>query len=243
MRCAESASSNHYEAMNMKKSIVLIATALTFASGAHAQEAPPECGDSQVKNLVVNTINRNIRENPLIAARAGGVRAISVDSVTDLYSDPAIRACQADLRRSDGVVENGYTVEWIDRASGEFAIQLVGVDTLRARYAAKSKAAPVQAAPAGYEACIDAAASTPDMIDCANAEAQQQDARLNTAYKAAMAAGGDKSALRTAQRQWIKDRDSKCAPDSEGGQNAMLEAADCVATLTASRAGELEAMR
>ncbi|NYT68770.1 DUF1311 domain-containing protein [Pusillimonas noertemannii] len=216
---------------------------MTFSAGALAQEAPPECGDSQVTGLVVNTINRNIRENPLIAARAGGIRAISVDAVAQVYADPAIRACLADVRRSDGVVENGYTVEWINRSSGEFAIQLVGADTLQARYGKlTAQSAPASAAANGYEACIEAAESTGEMIDCANAEAQRQDTRLNAAYKAAMAVN-DKNALRTAQRQWIKDRDSQCAPNEDGGQMAGLEAADCVATMTAARADELEAMR
>ena len=225
----------------------MAATLIVVSAGALAQEAPPECSDRQVTALVVDTINRNIRENPMIAARAGGVRAISVESVSHLYADPAIRACLADVRRSDGVVENGYTVEWINRVSGQFAIQLVGVDTIKARYAGMTggqiaRAAPEIVAINGYEACIEAAGSNAEMIDCANAEAQRQDSRLNAAYKAAMAAS-DKNALRAAQRQWIKERDSQCAPDDSGGQMAALVAADCVATMTAARAAELEAMR
>ena len=228
--------------MNTTKTI-LAAIVMTISAGALAQEAPPECGDGQVAGLVVDTINRNIRENAMIAAMAGGVRAISVDAVAQVYADPAIRACLADVRRSDGVIENGYTVEWINRSTGQFAIQLVSADTLQARYGSlAAQSSPSSAADSSYEACIDAAKSTGDMIDCANAEAQQQDARLNAAYKAAMASN-NKDALRAAQRQWIKDRDSQCAPSEGGGQMAGLEAADCVATMTAARADELEAMR
>lgn len=216
-----------------------LASLLLFAGNAYSQQLPPACDDPQASSLVVNTINRNIRENPRIAAAAGGIRAIAIETTKELYADPAIRACEADLRRSDGVVVNGYTVEWINRDTGEFAVQLVGVDTLRARYAGKS----AKSSPVGYEACIDGSASSAEMIECAITEAEQQDARLNAAYKAAMAGAGDKNTLRATQRLWIKHRDSQCAPDADAGQDAALEVADCIATLTASRAAELEDMR
>ncbi|WP_369326430.1 lysozyme inhibitor LprI family protein [Alcaligenes nematophilus] len=111
---------------------------------------------------------------------------------------------------------------------------------------AQAQAAPQQTATTAgaYEKCIDAAAGVmPDMIECSNKEAALQDARLNAAYKAAMTAIADKDGLRTKQRQWIKDRDRECALDKDGGQAAMLTSYDCVATKTAQRAAELEAIR
>ena len=104
---------------------------------------------------------------------------------------------------------------------------------------------PMAARNAGlYEKCIDEAAeSMPALIGCSNAEAARQDARLNTAYKAAMAAISDKDGLRAKQRQWIKARDQECAIDEDGGQAAVLTSSDCVATMTAQRAAELEAVR
>ncbi|WP_205185148.1 lysozyme inhibitor LprI family protein [Burkholderia sp. LMG 13014] len=108
-----------------------------------------------------------------------------------------------------------------------------------------SKRQPKAARNAGlYEKCIDEAAeSMPALIGCSNAEAARQDARLNTAYKAAMAAISDKDGLRAKQRQWIKARDQECAIDEDGGQAAVLTSSDCVATMTAQRAAELEAVR
>ncbi|THF67599.1 DUF1311 domain-containing protein [Pseudothauera nasutitermitis] len=95
-----------------------------------------------------------------------------------------------------------------------------------------------------YEKCIDdAAGAMPDMIECSNKESVRQDARLNAAYKTAMAATADKDGLRSRQRQWIKERDQECALDKDGGQAAMLTSYDCVATKTANRATELEAAR
>lgn len=95
-----------------------------------------------------------------------------------------------------------------------------------------------------YEKCIDdAAGAMPDMIECSNKESARQDARLNAAYKTAMAATADKDGLRSRQRQWIKERDQECALDKDGGQAAMLTSYDCVATKTANRAAELEAIR
>lgn len=110
----------------------------------------------------------------------------------------------------------------------------------------QAQAAPQQTSTtaSAYEKCIDAAAGAmPDMIGCSNKEATLQDARLNVAYKAAMAAIADKDGLRAKQRQWIKARDRECALDKDGGQAAALTSYDCVATKTAQRAAELEAIR
>jgi uncharacterized protein YecT (DUF1311 family) len=79
------------------------------------------------------------------------------------------------------------------------------------------------------------------MIQCSEEEAGRQDARLNAAYKAAMARVADKNALRAAQRKWIVSRDKECTDD--GGQAGALNATECVAIKSARRANELEMMR
>lgn len=98
-----------------------------------------------------------------------------------------------------------------------------------------------------YEKCMETAGFNGEILACAQEELKTQDARLNAAYKSAMTASNNKEGLRSVQRQWIKKRDEKCAPDKDdhlgGGINALIVSADCLATATAARADELEAMR
>ncbi len=79
---------------------------------------------------------------------------------------------------------------------------------------------------ADYNRCMnsgDAANGvTSAMLDCTVAEYKRQDARLNDAYRVAMArlSPARGSALRTAQRRWLAERDPGCrrkAKPSEGG--------------------------
>jgi len=84
----------------------------------------------------------------------------------------------------------------------------------------------------------------PDMIDCILAETKQQDARLNENYKRLMSKLSEerKKALLEAQRAWIRFRDANCAfwDDPAGGQSAAVTAKECILTMTADRASELE---
>lgn len=97
-----------------------------------------------------------------------------------------------------------------------------------------------------YDECIGKAGGvTPYMVDCAVFEDRKQDARLNVAYKKAIASVDDKEGLKAAQRQWIKDRDSKCTSESsevEGGTIYGYVYSNCTAKESAARAAELEAM-
>lgn len=73
-----------------------------------------------------------------------------------------------------------------------------------------------------YTQCIDASdGMTSEIQDCNGAEIDRQDARLNQAWVMVMRPLGPakKTALRTAQRTWIKQRDAKCsrAAAAEGG--------------------------
>jgi uncharacterized protein YecT (DUF1311 family) len=95
-----------------------------------------------------------------------------------------------------------------------------------------------------YAQCIgDANGVMPDMIDCSADEANRQDIRLNKAYKIAMSKTADKNKLKIRQRAWIKERDKTCKLDDEGGQAAMLDHYECIASKTADRASELEAIK
>lgn len=115
---------------------------------------------------------------------------------------------------------------------------------------AGSDPAPEQAFSAEYRQCMasgDAAIGvTAAMLDCIGAENARQDARLNAAYKRAMARldPAGKTRLRQSERAWIAQRDSRCekaAASEGGGSMAGLLYADCVLQETARRAGWLEA--
>lgn len=96
-----------------------------------------------------------------------------------------------------------------------------------------------------FTACMDKSGDTTQgMVECIVAEHQRQDVRLNKAYKALMAdlTPERKKQLQEAQRAWIKFRDANCGfyYDPDGGTMARVSGNDCVMTITANRAKELE---
>jgi len=95
-----------------------------------------------------------------------------------------------------------------------------------------------------YTACMDKASSTTSMVECIGAEHEAQDAKLNAAYKTLMGtlSADRRKQLRTAQRAWIAYRDANCEFyfDPEGGSIARLQANDCMLSMTARRAVELD---
>lgn len=99
-----------------------------------------------------------------------------------------------------------------------------------------------------YQQCLnsgDAAKGvTVAMATCINTELTRQDARLNAAYKAAMAprSAKQKASLRNVQRAWIRNRDAECAKNLTGGTIDMLERSSCHLSMTTVRAVELERM-
>lgn len=97
---------------------------------------------------------------------------------------------------------------------------------------------------ASYSKCMKTANTTADMTDCSGAELKVQDARLNKAYKAALAGleVPQQGKLRDAQRQWIAYRDANCAMyyTLSGGTIDLLNGAACELDMTNARADELE---
>ena len=96
-----------------------------------------------------------------------------------------------------------------------------------------------------FTSCIDKSNGvTQSMMECIGAETQRQDARLNNAYKVLMneLSSERKKQLQEAQRAWIKFRDSNCGFyfDPEGGTMARVSANECMMSMTANRAQELE---
>jgi uncharacterized protein YecT (DUF1311 family) len=99
-----------------------------------------------------------------------------------------------------------------------------------------------------YAACLNKASGvTSAMQDCISDELKHQDRRLNTAYQELMQSVSDqrRAQLRDAQRKWIDFRDANCRFyfDPQGGSAARLASNECVVTLTADRAHELENLK
>lgn len=80
---------------------------------------------------------------------------------------------------------------------------------------------------------------------CAKADFDAADAKLNQLYKqlAAKAEGGEKNALRDAQRAWVAYRDKECIYEtsgSEGGSIRPMEEWQCATALTDARVKDFE---
>lgn len=82
------------------------------------------------------------------------------------------------------------------------------------------------------------------MGGCFNEELGRQDARLNAAYKAAMARLGTtgKTWLQAEERKWIAERDADCQAQRTGGTIDMVEVPSCLVDETIRRRLQLEAM-
>lgn len=98
---------------------------------------------------------------------------------------------------------------------------------------------------AQFATCMDQSGDTTQgMVECISAETQRQDARLNKAYKALTANLNRKrkKQLHEAQRVWVKFREGNCNfyYDPDGGTMARVSANECMMTMTAHRAKELE---
>ena len=96
-----------------------------------------------------------------------------------------------------------------------------------------------------FDACIKKSGGvTSEMMDCVNVETKRQDEKLNQSYQKLLASlkAARKAQLVDAQRAWLKYRELNCAfyDDGSGGTAAKLAADDCIMTMTAKRAAELE---
>lgn len=98
-----------------------------------------------------------------------------------------------------------------------------------------------------YSQCMEKSDGvTAAMVECITAEYKRQDAHLNQAYKALAKdlSAARKKQLQEVQRAWLKFRDANCAfyDDPDGGTLARVLSNECMMTLTAQRAKELEAL-
>jgi uncharacterized protein YecT (DUF1311 family) len=85
---------------------------------------------------------------------------------------------------------------------------------------------------------------TSKILNCISAELDQQDSRLNEAFKKLMSKlpKDRKRSLGEAQRAWIKFRKANCSfyHDPNGGSAAHVEGNECFLNATVDRAKELE---
>jgi uncharacterized protein YecT (DUF1311 family) len=99
-----------------------------------------------------------------------------------------------------------------------------------------------------FEACIEKSGGvTSGILDCAGAETEIQDKRLNTAYQELLKSVAAKRQvqLREAQRRWLAFRKANCDfyADPDGGTSSSLATSSCFLTATANRAKELEDLK
>ncbi|CAN5249627.1 hypothetical protein BH10PSE1_BH10PSE1_24690 [soil metagenome] len=82
------------------------------------------------------------------------------------------------------------------------------------------------------------------MGGCFNRELSAQDARLNSAYRDAMARLDEtgRAKLRLEERAWIRERDNGCREAATGGTIDLVEIPGCLLEETVRRRLELEAM-
>jgi uncharacterized protein YecT (DUF1311 family) len=96
---------------------------------------------------------------------------------------------------------------------------------------------------AEYRSCSEGA--TAAIVQCLTARTHAWDIRLNAGFKAALqrADQGQREPLRQAQRLWIQYRDANCRfYGMREGSLRQVEAAECLRSMTAERAQELEGM-
>jgi uncharacterized protein YecT (DUF1311 family) len=96
--------------------------------------------------------------------------------------------------------------------------------------------------------CMEKAAATPEMQDCAAAEQKHWDDDLNAAYRRLMAdlPAARQAALRGEERAWIRRKDHVCehAGDAEqGGSLQRVEVERCYLDETIRRAVYLRSYR
>jgi uncharacterized protein YecT (DUF1311 family) len=96
--------------------------------------------------------------------------------------------------------------------------------------------------------CLDSGAAARGvsvaMGGCVNAELALQDARLDAAYRKAMAQLDDagRARLRAEELDWIRRRDSQCAEQATGGTIDMVDVPACRLDETISRRLTLDAL-
>ena len=95
-----------------------------------------------------------------------------------------------------------------------------------------------------YEACMQQAVSTLDIVTCISNEYERQDQRLNDNYQQLRGHLSDerRDQLLSVQWIWITYKEANCGfyADPEGGTMARINANSCLLSETTRRADELE---
>lgn len=260
-------------------SVLLASCGEADSSKSAGRDGPPSCGSPEVLQLATEIINGMVRastqvesasDNPyeLIAVAIQKQAAeelvrdrqvARLEGSVELYADQNTRACTAERTAVSGKVSTvGYTVQWKNKQSGEYVVELVPPATLRNRYVPEEKTEqagqpesatenrPVESAANADSAVNDEPAANAEMPESVRPDSAasnlkeeyaKQDQRLNAAYRTAMSRAIDRDALKGEQRAWIPQRDKQCAETQDD-----LEYLACLTAATSARADELERM-
>jgi len=101
---------------------------------------------------------------------------------------------------------------------------------------------------AAWANCQKHAATTSENAACFEAEFRRQDTKLNQTWRETLnrLPLTEHNSLRTAQRQWVTDRDPFCRKDADGFAGGTIEPViyvDCLVELTIRRTIWLERLR
>ena len=93
--------------------------------------------------------------------------------------------------------------------------------------------------------CSSATLATPDIINCSQKSFEKIDKVLNEQYKALSIEldASTKAELISAQKKWIKLKDSYCKGDGDEGEESPIEKLSCVKQFTSFRVSELIYLR
>ena len=109
-------------------------------------------------------------------------------------------------------------------------------------FAVVLSASSARAQPGELETCGESGV-TIEIVQCLQKRTIAWDRRLNAAYQKRLGslAGRQRELLQAAQRLWVHYRDANCSFYAAGeGTISRVEAADCLRTMTETRARELE---
>lgn len=136
------------------KYVVSSIAVIALAAGCNVEQLPA-CGSDQVKSMVVQIVNEQLR-NPLAAMALGNVRVFSVEESKELHKDPVRRACVADTKHSNGIGEVGYVIELTNKEKGEFIVQVYPAAQVRSEFKAETEAKqPAKESPVQSQGAVE----------------------------------------------------------------------------------------
>lgn len=104
------------------RKLTLTMVSLVIAMTACKQEPRlPGCNSQEIQNKVVDYTNHLVRQ-----ITDTNIRLLSLTAIRELYNDQSIRVCVGSSKTNVGESKDdtAWTIEWIDRNKGEYAVEL-----------------------------------------------------------------------------------------------------------------------